>query len=61
MSELNDPQHWRDRAEEARAQAERFTHGPAREQMLEVAERYERIAELVARGRETLKPRNEPL
>jgi len=40
----DDPQHWRQRAEQARAQAGHM-HGPeARRQMLQFAEHYERLA-----------------
>lgn len=60
MPELNTAQYWRDRAEEARSLAEQFTHGRAREQMLEVAERYDKIAALVEHNRAIFKPRNGP-
>jgi len=47
----NDPEHWRLRAEEARTVAETFTSAEAREQMLQIAECYERIAEAADNGR----------
>lgn len=34
---------WRDRAEEARTQAETMTNAGARQTMLEIAERYEKL------------------
>jgi hypothetical protein len=40
---LNDPQHWRERAAEARSHAE-FTDPEARSAMLLVADGYERVA-----------------
>lgn len=42
---LNDPEHWRDRAEEARLRAEQLGDPEARRMMLEIAAGYERIAE----------------
>lgn len=59
MQDLNDPQYWRDRAEEARSQAESVSAGPARSQMMQVAARYDYIAELVERGHQVLKPRKD--
>jgi hypothetical protein len=41
---LNDPQHWRDRAREARAHAEEFADPEARSAMLSVAHGYEQVA-----------------
>ena len=38
------PEHWRDRAAEARAQAEQMSDEAARQAMLSVAESYEKIA-----------------
>jgi hypothetical protein len=38
------PEHWRDRAAEARAQAEQMSDEAARQAMLSVAESYEQIA-----------------
>ena len=40
-----DPEHWRERAEEARHLAEQMSDPVAREMMLRIAEDYERIAE----------------
>ena len=40
---LHDAKHWRDRAEEARTQAEQMT-GDSRREMLSIAEGYERLA-----------------
>jgi hypothetical protein len=45
MSHINDPQHWRKRAEEARAIAESLTDDlEAKRLMLNVAADYERLA-----------------
>jgi hypothetical protein len=42
---VNNSQHWRDRAAEARIIAEQLTDAGARENMLAVADAYERMAE----------------
>ena len=44
MSHINDPKHWRYRAEEARAMAESMTNPEAEQLMLNVAADYERLA-----------------
>ena len=41
---LDNPQHWRERAEEARILAEDMKQPEAKRQMLEIAESYDRIA-----------------
>jgi hypothetical protein len=41
---LDDPQHWRDRAEEARYVAEHLTDAKSRELVFDVAATYERLA-----------------
>lgn len=41
---VNDPQHWRLRANEARRVAETFTNERARQQLMECAERYDQLA-----------------
>jgi hypothetical protein len=41
---LNDPQHWRARANEIRAQAEQMKDPVTRQQMLALVEGYERLA-----------------
>jgi hypothetical protein len=41
---LNDPKHWRDRAEEARVHAEQMRDPEACRMMLEIAAGYERLA-----------------
>jgi len=41
---FNDPSHWRERAEEARAHADRMTDPEAKRMMLEIAEDYEKLA-----------------
>jgi hypothetical protein len=42
---INNPQHWRDRAEEARVNAERMGDSESRRMMLEIADGYVRLAE----------------
>jgi hypothetical protein len=49
---FNDPKHWCDRAEEARAHAEQMTDRDAKQTMLEIAEQYEMLAK---RAEERLK------
>jgi hypothetical protein len=44
MSHINDPKHWRSRAEEARAMAESLTDPEAKQLMLNVAADYEKLA-----------------
>ena len=41
---FNDPKHWRERAEEARAHADRMIDPEAKRMMLEIAEDYEKLA-----------------
>lgn len=48
MSYLNDPKHWRDRAEKTRAIAEQCWKDGEKERMLRVAHEYERLADLAA-------------
>jgi hypothetical protein len=43
-SHINDPKHWLERAEEARAAAEQMADPEAKRLMLEIAKDYERIA-----------------
>jgi hypothetical protein len=47
-SDIHEPKHWRDRAEEARVHAEQMTDPEAKRMMLEIANGYERLAERVA-------------
>jgi hypothetical protein len=49
---FDDPKHWRERAEEARAHAEQLTDHEARRMMLEIAGDYEKLAK---RAEERLK------
>jgi predicted Rossmann-fold nucleotide-binding protein len=42
---LNDPKHWRDRAEEARTMAERMMDDYAKEAMMRIADEYDRLAD----------------
>lgn len=48
MSYLNDPKHWRDRADETRAEAEECWREETRQRMLRIADEYERLADLAA-------------
>jgi hypothetical protein len=41
---INDPKHWRGRAEEARVHAEEISDPEARKTMLQIAEDYEKLA-----------------
>ena len=43
-SALNDPEHWRQRSEEARRMADLMSDIPSKEAMLRIAEDYERLA-----------------
>ena len=49
---LDDPDHWRARAEEARALADQMTSDDTKETMLRIAKDYDRLAELAERRRE---------
>jgi hypothetical protein len=49
---LNDPRHWRDRAEEARILAGQMSDDLSRQTMLRVAEDYERLAIRAAQRRD---------
>jgi hypothetical protein len=42
---INDPEHWRDRAREKRALAERLKNEQVKQTMLRIANDYERLAE----------------
>jgi hypothetical protein len=48
---VNDPKHWRDLADEARAMAEYLTSLEAQQQMLKCADSYERLAQMAERRR----------
>jgi hypothetical protein len=52
---IDDPSHWRQRAEEARAEAVKLSDPTMKQTMLEIAAAYERLAEIAAR-RPTGKP-----
>ena len=43
---LNDPQHWRDRAEQVRTIAGSLSDGTAKETLLDIAEKYDLLAKL---------------
>jgi hypothetical protein len=51
----DNPAHWRQRAQEARAEADRLDDPAMRQTMLEIAAAYERLAHIAAR-RGTVKP-----
>jgi hypothetical protein len=42
---INDPKHWQERAEEARAMAEQLTDEKSRDAMLRIAKDYDKLAE----------------
>ena len=48
---LDDPNHWREKAEEARAKAEDMADADARETMEHVAEEYDELADRAERQR----------
>jgi hypothetical protein len=48
---LNDVQHWKDRAEQARVQAEQITDPDAKRMMFGIAESYERLVLRAEQGR----------
>jgi len=41
---FNDPEHWRARASEARTMGEKMTDPVSRKAMIEIAEKYDRLA-----------------
>jgi len=43
-SHINDPKHWRERAEEARVHAEQLADPESKKAMLRIAEDYEKLA-----------------
>ena len=49
MISTSDPEHWRSRAEEARAMADNLTGEDARQQMLTVARDYDLLALMMVR------------
>ena len=52
-----DAEHWRKRAEEARAQAEQMPTSGAKRQLLEIAASYEKLAKLSEEDPAATKPR----
>jgi hypothetical protein len=46
---MNNPEHWRNRAEEARVNAEQISDPESKRMMLEIAEGYLRLAERAER------------
>jgi hypothetical protein len=57
---LNDPAHWRRRAEEARRIADHLDDPVAKQKMLEVAQHYEQIAAIAERQPVVGKPEWDP-
>jgi len=51
LSMLDNAEHWRTRAKEARAAADLITDPDARRTMLEIAAKYERLAERATQRR----------
>jgi hypothetical protein len=47
---INDPEYWRERAEEARRIAEELVHAVDKQTMLEIAASYENLAALTRTG-----------
>jgi hypothetical protein len=45
---LNDPKHWRDRAEQTRTKADRFWQVSEKLRMMRIAEEYDRLANRAA-------------
>jgi len=48
MSTLHDADYWRNRAKEARQQAEEMSNTEDKRELLDIAKGYERLAELAA-------------
>ena len=48
VSFINDPEHWRNRAEEARTLAEQMSDETSRQTMLRIATDYDRLAQRAA-------------
>ena len=48
MSYLNNPRHWRDRAEETRAKADGWCSEETKQRLLRIAQEYDRLADLAA-------------
>jgi hypothetical protein len=46
---IDDPSHWRQRAQEARAEADKLGDASMKQTMLEIAASYERLAEIAER------------
>jgi hypothetical protein len=53
---LNDPAHWRRRAQETRSIADKLDDPIAKQTMLEIAQHYEQIAAIAEERRVTGKP-----
>ena len=57
MNTLNDPKHWRKRAEATRAKADILADQSARQKLLRVADEYERLAQRAEQWLTTQKSR----
>jgi hypothetical protein len=53
---LNDPAHWRQRAQETRSIADQIDDPEAKKEMLEIAQQYEQIAAIAGKRAITAKP-----
>jgi hypothetical protein len=51
---LNDPKHWRDRAEQTRTKADRFWQASEKLRMMRIADEYDRLADRAQRSVELL-------
>jgi molecular chaperone GrpE (heat shock protein) len=56
---INDPKHWRERAEEARTVADEMTDEGSKKKMMRIAEDYEELARRAERRLKTA-PKNSP-
>jgi hypothetical protein len=52
VSHFNDPEHWRQRAKEARVVAEQMSNETAKKMMLEIADDYDKLAVRAAMRRQ---------
>jgi hypothetical protein len=55
-SPIDDPEYWRNRAEETRAKAESFAHRDSKDRLPKIAEEYERLAQRASKWQTQDKP-----